>query len=533
MKRNIFAVCDLEVDYALNFMDYMNRKKNIPFEIQAFTSVENLIAYGKQTHIELLLISGRAMCREVRDLDIGKIIILSEGVHPPELDQYPSVYKYQSSSDVLREVMACYGAEKKTVADQIAVLKKTTEIIGIFSPLGRCLKTSFALTLGQILAKERAVLYLNMEEYSGFEELMGKGFAHNLSDLLYYVRQDNQNLLYKMNWKQFHPGEVNDMSEKREVILEAKHVTRRFAASHGRTLLANNDINLKMYKGETLGLVGESGCGKSTFMRFLVSLDTPSEGEILYRGTDITKLKGEELRNNRQNIQMVFQDPTLSFNPKMNIRDIVCEPLMNFKKIKKSEKDAVCRKLLEMVELPGDFADRYPHNMSGGQRQRVAIARALALEPEIVVLDEATSALDVSVQKTVIELITKLQREKNITFGFICHDIALVQLVAHQVAVMYLGNLVEVLPGKDLDMKAMHPYTRALMGAVFDINMDFSKPIESIESEAPSPLDLPQGCPFQGRCEHCMDICKKENPKLVEVEDGHSVACHLFQKGSK
>ena len=172
MKRNIFAVCDLEVDYALNFMDYMNRKKNIPFEIQAFTSVENLIAYGKKTRIELLLISGRAMCREVRD---------------------------QSSSDVLREVMACYGAEKKTVADQIAVLKKTTEIIGIFSPLGRCLKTSFALTLGQILSKERAVLYLNMEEYSGFEELMGKGFAHNLSDLLYYVRQDNQNLLYKMN----------------------------------------------------------------------------------------------------------------------------------------------------------------------------------------------------------------------------------------------------------------------------------------------------------------------------------------------
>ena len=292
-------------------------------------------------------------------------------------------------------------------------------------------------------------------------------------------------------------------------------------------------INLNLPAGSFVSLVGESGCGKSTFMRFLVSLDTPSEGEILYRGTDITKLKGEELRNNRQNIQMVFQDPTLSFNPKMNIRDIVCEPLMNFKKIKKSEKDAVCRKLLEMVELPGDFADRYPHNMSGGQRQRVAIARALALEPEIVVLDEATSALDVSVQKTVIELITKLQREKNITFGFNCHDIALVQLVAHQVAVMYLGNLVEVLPGKDLDMKAMHPYTRALMGAVFDINMDFSKPIESIESEAPSPLDLPQGCPFQGRCEHCMDICKKENPHLIEVEDGHSVACHLFKKGGR
>lgn len=321
------------------------------------------------------------------------------------------------------------------------------------------------------------------------------------------------------------------MSEKREVILEAKHITRRFAASGGRTLLANNDVNLKMYRGETLGLVGESGCGKSTFMRFLVALDTPSEGEIIYKGRDITKLKGEELRQNRQNIQMVFQDPTASFHPKMKIRDIVCEPLMNFGRIKKSEKDAVCRKLLEMVELPGEFADRYPHNMSGGQRQRVAIARALALEPEIIVLDEATSALDVSVQKTVIQLITKLQREKNITIGFICHDIALVQSVAHQIAVMYLGNLVEVMPGAELATQACHPYTKALMGSIFDINMDFSKPIESIDSEAPSPLDLPKGCPFQGRCEDCMDICKKEQPKLTEIEPGHSVACHKFRKG--
>ena len=215
------------------------------------------------------------------------------------------------------------------------------------------------------------------------------------------------------------------MFEHDEVVLEAKHVTRRFPASGGRTLVANDDINLKFYKGKTLGLVGESGCGKSTFMRFLVSLDTPSEGEILYRGKDITKLKGEELRQNRQNIQMVFQDPTSSFNPKMKIRDIVCEPLMNFNRIRKSEKDAACRRLLEMVELPGDFADRYPHNMSGGQRQRVAIARALALEPEILILDEATSALDVSVQQTIIELIVKLQKEKNITIGFICHDISL------------------------------------------------------------------------------------------------------------
>lgn len=318
------------------------------------------------------------------------------------------------------------------------------------------------------------------------------------------------------------------MFEQGEVVLEARHVTRRFSAADGRTLVANNDVSLTMYKGKTLGLVGESGCGKSTFMRFLVSLDTPSEGEILYRGKDITKLKGEELRQSRQHIQMVFQDPSASFNPKMKVRDILCEPLMNFGRIKAREKDAAARRLLEMVELPGEFADRYPHNMSGGQRQRVAIARALALEPEVMIMDEATAALDVSVQKTIIELMTKLQRERHITVGFICHDIALVQSVAHQVAVMYLGNLVEVLPGEDLASKSLHPYTKALMGSIFDVSMDFEKPIESIESEPPSPLDIPPGCPFQGRCGQCMEICRRERPALTELEPGHQVACHLF-----
>lgn len=199
MKKNIFAVCDLEADYAYNFMEYLNQKKNIPFEIQAFTSVETLLAFGGKIHIELLLISDKAMCPEVREMEIGKIVILSEGVHPPELDHYPSVYKYQASSEVIREVMACYGEEKAVMPAEFPVLKKTTEILGVYSPVGRCLKTSFALALGQILARDKAVLYLNLEEYSGLEELMGKGFAHNLSDLLYYVRQGNQNLIIKMN----------------------------------------------------------------------------------------------------------------------------------------------------------------------------------------------------------------------------------------------------------------------------------------------------------------------------------------------
>lgn len=318
------------------------------------------------------------------------------------------------------------------------------------------------------------------------------------------------------------------MFDQNEIVLEARHVTRRFPTASGKPLLANNDINLKFYKGKTLGLVGESGCGKSTFMRFLVSLDTPSEGEILYRGQDITKLKGEALRQNRQNIQMVFQDPNASFNPKMKIRDIVCEPLLNFGRIRQSEKDAACRRLLEMVELPGDFAHRYPHNMSGGQRQRVAIARALALEPEILIMDEATAALDVSVQKTIIQLVTKLQREKQIAIGFICHDIALVQSLSHQVAVMYLGTIVEVLPGEDLWKKARHPYTRALIGSVFDTHMDFSVPIQPLQSEVPSPLDAPPGCPFQTRCEHCMERCRRERPTLKTISQGHEVACHLF-----
>ncbi len=316
------------------------------------------------------------------------------------------------------------------------------------------------------------------------------------------------------------------MFDEKDLVLEARHVTRKFPASNNRTLVACNDVSLKMYKGKTLGLVGESGCGKSTFMRFLVSLDTPTEGEILFHGKDITKLKGEELRRNRQNIQMVFQDPGGSFNPKMKIRDIICEPLLNFKRIRRSEKDAVARKYLEMVELPGEFADRYPHNMSGGQRQRIAIARAIALEPEIVVMDEATCALDVSVQKTIVELIVGLQKKKNITIGFIAHDLGLIQSFAHQVAVMYLGNIVEVMPGEDIGTRAMHPYTKALLGAIFDINMDFSKKIESIESEAPSPLDVPVGCPFQDRCDCTCEKCRTERPLLREIEPGHEVACH-------
>ena len=323
------------------------------------------------------------------------------------------------------------------------------------------------------------------------------------------------------------------MFEDSEVLLEARHITRRFPTNSGSELVACNDVNLKLYKGKTLGLVGESGCGKSTFMRFLVWLDRPTEGEIIYRGQDITRLKGRELHAMRQHIQMVFQDPSTSFNPKMKIRDIVCEPLLNYRRIRHSEKDRKARELLQMVELPGEFDDRYPYNMSGGQRQRVAIARALALEPEIIVMDEATSALDVSVQETVIELITRLQREKNITIGFICHNLGFIQSFSHQIAVMYLGNIVEVMPGDKLSEVCCHPYSKALLNAVFDTKMDFSKKIEPIKGEPPSPLDVPAGCPFRDRCDRCMPVCREVRPTLTAIEPGHEVACHLFGKGGE
>ena len=199
MKKQIFAVCDLEADYARNFMEYLNRRNNLPFEVQAFTSVESLVAYAQKTHVELLLISVDAMCREVRELDIGKVVILTEGSRPEELDMYAEVYKYQSSAEIIREVMACYGEERDVFPIQSPALKKKTEFLGVYSPLARCLQTSFAWTLAQILSEERAVLYLNMEEYSGFEELMHQKFSCTLSDLLYYVRQKSPGIILKLN----------------------------------------------------------------------------------------------------------------------------------------------------------------------------------------------------------------------------------------------------------------------------------------------------------------------------------------------
>lgn len=321
---------------------------------------------------------------------------------------------------------------------------------------------------------------------------------------------------------------TDKMLKQPPVILEIKNLTKKFAVDGGRYLTACDNVSLKAYQGQTLGIIGESGCGKSTLVRTLLSIHPASGGEAIFEGRDILKLKGEALRQNRRKIQMVFQDPTAAFNPKMKVKEIVCEPLLNFGLIKKSEVDAKAAELLRMVELPEDFKDRYPHNMSGGQRQRLGIARALSLEPKIVVCDEATSALDVSVQEKICELLVRLQKEKGITYLFICHDLGLVDLMCHQIAVMYLGNIVEYIGyGRRISTEGMHPYTKALMKSVFKVDFKPGEKIEPLESEIPSPLDLPKGCPFQSRCGQCMEICRSEKPELKEVVPGHFVACHL------
>lgn len=315
-----------------------------------------------------------------------------------------------------------------------------------------------------------------------------------------------------------------------EVILETKNITKQFSLDEGKTLLACDQINLKVYKGKTLGIVGESGCGKSTFVKMISRIIQPSGGQIIFQGKNLGDLHGEALRQNRRHIQMVFQDPMLAFNPRMRVVDIVTEPLLNFGLIAAREKKEHARKLLQMVELPEEFMYRFPHDMSGGQRQRVGLARALALEPEIIICDESTSALDVSVQDRIIKLLVKLQKEKGISFIFICHDVALVQSFAHEIAVMYLGNVVELLPQNKLSKEALHPYTQALIGSVFSINMDFDKELQGLEGDIPSPLNIPTGCPFQNRCTRCIELCCLEKPKLIEIENNHWVACHLVRK---
>ena len=292
---------------------------------------------------------------------------------------------------------------------------------------------------------------------------------------------------------------------------------------------AVDGLTLTVYENETFGLVGESGCGKSTTGRAIVKINKITGGQILYDGVDITTLKGEDLKSFKRNVQMIFQDPYASLNPRMTVGEIIREPMDIHEIGTKEEREERVRELLEIVGLKPDHIRRYPHEFSGGQRQRIGIARTLALNPKFIVCDEPISALDVSIQAQVINLLEQLQKEMGISYLFIAHDLSMVKHISDRIGVMYLGNLVEIGDAEPLYRQPMHPYTQALLSSVPIPDPKTARERQRIvlEGELPSPINPPSGCVFRTRCPKVMDKCATEKPVLKQVGD-RQVACHLF-----
>jgi peptide/nickel transport system ATP-binding protein len=323
-----------------------------------------------------------------------------------------------------------------------------------------------------------------------------------------------------------------------KLLLEAIAVSKRFSVgsglfSSGRPLHAVDGVSLRVMRGETLGLVGESGCGKSTLGRCLLRLQEPSDGAIVFDGTDITRLSSRALRPLRPRMQMVFQDPYASLNPRRRIGDLVAEPLRvhRLPDGAKRETSVISERietLMALVGLKPEHLSRYPHEFSGGQRQRIGIARALALEPDLVVADEPVSALDVSVQAQVVNLMMDLQERLSLTYVFIAHDLAVVRQIATRTAVMYLGSVVETAPTATLYRRPQHPYTAALLASVPKVSSSVTGfvPRTPVTGEPPSPLHLPLGCRFHPRCPRVKSRCKEERPSLGPMDSIHQVACH-------
>ena len=320
-----------------------------------------------------------------------------------------------------------------------------------------------------------------------------------------------------------------------EVLVEVNDLKMFFPVTEGvfihrvvASVKAVNGISFKIKKGETLGLVGESGCGKTTTGRCMLQLEQATDGEILYQGTDLTKLNSQEMIEFRKKIQIIFQDPFSSLNPRMTIGDIISEPMKVHGIITDpAERRQRVLELLTKCGLKTNFAERYPHEMSGGQRQRVGIARALAMNPEFIICDEAVSALDVSIQAQVINLLEDLREEFGLTYLFISHDLSVIRHICHRVAVMYLGNIVELADCDELYDNPIHPYTQALLEAVPipDPDLEHDRAHKIVKGEIPSPMNPPSGCVFHPRCEKAVAGCSQNVPEFREVKPGHWVAC--------
>lgn len=314
-------------------------------------------------------------------------------------------------------------------------------------------------------------------------------------------------------------------------ILEVKGLKKHFASKRGwfrpaSSIQAVSGITLTVYEGETLSIVGESGCGKSTTGRCLLRLLEPTAGEIRYRGKDLTKLTGKEMRAMRSQLQMVFQDPFATLNPKLTIRRILEEPLIA-QKVAKEKWSSLIEETIRVVGLHPSQLDRYPHQFSGGQRQRIGIARALMLRPALIVADEPVSALDVSIQSQILNLLQDLQERFGMTYIFISHDLGVVEHISDRVAVMYLGEIVELASKEELFRNPLHPYTRALISAIPVTDPDEKKERIILQGDLPSPANPPKGCRFHPRCQSCMDICRTKMPAETMV-NGQMVKCHLY-----
>lgn len=305
-----------------------------------------------------------------------------------------------------------------------------------------------------------------------------------------------------------------------------RNLTDIIAGRPGRVVRALNGVSLTLHKGETLGVVGESGCGKSTLARAIVRLYAPDQGNIRFHGDDVFKGETKLERSYNRRVQMMFQDPYSSLNPRMTTGQILTEALSVHEMRPKTEIPARVAELLDLVRLPKDAANKLPHEFSGGQRQRIAIARALAVEPEVLIADELVSALDVSVQAQVVNLLLELQDNLGLTILFVAHDLRLVRHVSHRVAVIYLGRIVEIGDSVSLFAKPAHPYSRALLSAAPSLDPDQKDTAIKLTGELPSPLAIPTGCAFHVRCAHATEICTRVQPQLSEGQGGGLVACH-------